>query len=194
MNVERPASCSARAFEDRYRRHPDPWNFAASTYERQRYRTVMEALPELAYARAFEPGCSVGELTAQLAEVCGHVVATDVAPSAVERARQRCAAFDNVDIQCIDLAAALPPGTFDLIVFSEIGYYFPKPMLERITGELARMLNVGGDFLAVHWLGESPDHVLHGDVVHAELFAHLPLRHVTGERHAGFRIDSWRRS
>jgi protein-L-isoaspartate O-methyltransferase len=153
----------------------------------------MEALPQLSYERAFEPGCSVGELTARLAGICTQVVATDVAPSAVARARARCTALRNVDVQCADVATSLPPGTFDLAVFSELGYYFPAPLLVQIVRSMAGRLRVGGDFVAVHWLGESADHVLHGDAVHGQLLANLPLRWLDGERHRGFRIDTWRR-
>jgi SAM-dependent methyltransferase len=193
VNVERPAGCSPAAFEHRYRENPDPWNFAASEYEQQRYRTVMEALPRPSYERAFEPGCSVGELTARLAERCAQVVATDVAPSAILRARARCADLRNVEVQCADVATSLPPGAFDLMVFSELGYYFPAPLLVQIARSMARQLRVGGDFVAVHWLGESADHVLHGDAVHGQLLANLPLRWLSGELHSGFRIDAWRR-
>jgi SAM-dependent methyltransferase len=194
MSGASPAACSPCAFERCYRQNPDPWNFAGSGYERRRYRAVMQALPHTRYARAFEPGCSVGELTARLAAVCGHVVATDVAPSAVARARRRCAALANVQIHCADLAAGLPRGSFDLIVLSEIGYYFSAPLLAQVARSMARALAPGGDFVAAHWLGESADHVLHGDAVHDRLSAVLPLRWLAGERHDGFRIDSWRRA
>jgi SAM-dependent methyltransferase len=194
MNIDRPAACSALAFEHRYRENPDPWNFAASQYEQTRYRTVMEALPRPAYERGFEPGCSVGELTAQLAEVCTHLVATDVAPSAVAGARRRCAHLKNVDVYCADVATDAPPGMFDLIVFSEIGYYFPAPLLVQIARSMARQLTHNGDFVAVHWLGDSADHVLHGDQVHGQLLANLPLRWLNGQRHPSFRIDTWRRT
>jgi len=191
---ERPRACLGSAFEARYRRDPDPWNFAASAYERLRYRTVLEALPRPHYARAFEPGCSVGELTALLAERCGQVIATDVAPSAVARARSRCRTLSNVDINCADVVTQIPPGPFDLIVFSELGYYFTRPLLGRVARALARALESGGDFIAVHWLGESRDHVLHADAVHDELSAALPLNWLRGEWHAGFRLDCWRRA
>ena len=194
MSVERPAVCSASAFEQRYRSHPDPWNFATSEYERGRYRAILNALPRSTYQRAFEPGCSVGELTAQLAAICGEVLATDIAPSAVARARQRCAARGNTHIECADLAAAVPAGPFDLIVFSEIGYYFAVPELVRIGRALAGHLSEGGDFVAVHWLGSSDDHPLHGNDVHAQLLANLPLHWRHGEQHAGFRVDVWRRT
>jgi SAM-dependent methyltransferase len=194
LDVERPSTCLGAAFEERYQSNPDPWNFAASAYERQRYRKVLEALPRARYARAFEPGCSVGELTARLAELCEWVIATDLAPTAVARARRRCRTLINVDIHCADIVTQIPPGPFDLIVFSELGYYFSRPLLGRVARALALTLESGGDFIAVHWLGESRDHVLHGDAVHAELMATLPLRWLRGERHAGFRIDCWRRA
>ena len=43
------------------------------------------------FRRAFEPGCSTGVLTAELAARCDEVVALDVAAPAVERARSRTA-------------------------------------------------------------------------------------------------------
>lgn len=193
MIVDRPAECSPLAFENRYLENPDPWNFTHSAYEQSRYQAVMNALPRPAYQSAFEPGCSVGELTARLGKVCGHVLATDVAPAAVAGARRRCADLSHVRIECADITTDVPPGQFDLIVFSEIGYYFSASTLVRIVGSIARQLRVGGDFVAVHWLGESPDHALHGDAVHAQLHAALPLLWRHGERHSGFRIDSWRR-
>ncbi len=192
MNSEKPASCSAAAFESLYRANPDPWNFSASAYERARYRTIVDSLPRPFYARAFEPGCSVGELTAQLAPRCGRVVACDLAPSAVERARRRCAQFDNVSIECADLATQHAAGPFDLVMFSEIGYYFSAAQLGDLARDLAARLARGGDFLAAHWLGTSPDHVLHGDIVHAELLSVLPLTWLGGTRYDGFRIDAWR--
>jgi trans-aconitate methyltransferase len=188
-----PPNVSAFAFEHRYRANPDPWNFAGSAYERGRYRATMDALPRPGYGMAYEPGCSVGELTAQLAEICERVVATDIAPSAVDSARRRCAALANVDIYCADAATHAPPGPFDLIVFSEIGYYFTAPRLRLLAASMAARLCPGGDLIAVHWRGYSRDHLLHGDVVHSELRSHLPLQWLSAERHPGFQIDAWRR-
>jgi cyclopropane fatty-acyl-phospholipid synthase-like methyltransferase len=183
----------AEDFERRYRRDPDPWNFAASPYERQRYLATLAALLRPRYRHAFEPGCSVGELTLQLAARCDRVCATDIAPTAVARARARCAHLGHVEVQCADITAGLPQGAFDLIVFSELGYYFETTDLARIAFALTGSLLADGELIAVHWLGASPDHVLHGDTVHDVLRAQLPLTWVRGERHPGFRIDTWHR-
>jgi trans-aconitate methyltransferase len=179
------------AFEARYRSTPDPWNFATSPYERLRYRETLEGLSRPRYRSAFEPGCSVGELTAQLALRCERVLATDIAPSAIDRARIRCMQSSNVFLACADLASEIPEGPFDLIIFSEIGYYFTRDHLAALARDLARTLDAGGEFVGVHWLGHSQDHVLHGDVVHQVLEASLGLERVKARRAPGYRIDTW---
>jgi SAM-dependent methyltransferase len=187
-------ACSARAFEDMYHQSRDPWNFSSSEYERGRYRATLDALLRQSYRRAFEPGCSIGELTAQLALRCDHVVATDVAPSAVALARERCRRLDNVGVYQADLADGPPNGPFDLIAMSEVGYYFEPRVLVEIAIATAAELEAGGEFVAVHWLGHSDDHELGGDEVHGLLADHLPLEWVKGQRHPGYRIDTWKRT
>jgi protein-L-isoaspartate O-methyltransferase len=191
LNTRPHPACSEAAFDARYRQSTDPWDFTTSAYERERYQTTIAALTRSSYRRAFEPACSVGELTARLAPLCGHLIATDFARTAVSRARQRCAAFSNVRVAHADLARGSPPGPFDLIVFSEVGYYFDRGTLIEIAAQLEGKLDSGGEFLAVHWLGHSADHVLHGDTVHEILAGCLTLEWIKGGRHEGFRIDTW---
>jgi SAM-dependent methyltransferase len=160
-------------------------------YERFRLQATMGALSRKTYAHAFEPGCAAGELTALLARTCDRVSATDISSGAVARARLRCAHWRNVDIRCADVRTHLPEDPLDLIVFSEIGYYFPAPELVRIARALASRMVRGGDFVAVHWLNPGVGHVLHADAVHCQLLANLPLRWLSGERYGGLRIDTW---
>ncbi len=184
---------SQAAFEEKYRRSSDPWQFAASPYEQRRYAATLRSLPRARYSRAFEPGCSVGVLTAALAERCESVLACDIAPTAVRLARERCAGFSNVRIEQADLAGSIAEGPFDLIVFSEIGYYFNAVSLHRIVCGLAERLDSGGEIVAVHWRGRSEDHVLHGDEVHAILKDVLDERctWLKSERYPEFRLDLW---
>ena len=186
-----PPPTSAAAFEALYRSSPDPWGFATSPYERHRYDTILESLQRAAYGTAFEPGCSIGALTARLATRCRHVIATDIAPTAIRRATERCRHLDNVSVRLADGLIELPEEPLDLIVFSEIGYYFDEATLRRYASLLAGRLDSGGELIAVHWLGHSPDHVLHGDAVHDALVETLQLSWISGARHDGFRIDSW---
>jgi SAM-dependent methyltransferase len=182
----------AEMFEALYRADPDPWRFASSTYEQGRYATLLQALQRDHYEYAFEPGCSIGEFTALLAPRCARLLATDVSATAVGAARQRCRALPQVEISHADLRVIDAPGArFDLIVLSEIGYYFAADQLVRIAIGLSNQLLPGGEFLAAHWLGHSTDHVLHGDEVHATLIECMPLAQRRAERHAQYRINSW---
>lgn len=196
MNVDtsRMSRQSQAFFEARYRASSDPWHFASSTYELNRYQATLEALSRANYRRGFEPGCSVGVLTAALARRIDHLIACDISATAVACARERCRSLTNVEIYQRDAEEGPPAARFDLIVFSELGYYFSADRLREMARQLADRLEPGGDFLAVHWLGNSADHVLHGDDVHGVLAQALPCKHVAGSRHAGFRIDSWRKA
>jgi len=188
-----PPPQSRAFFEARYRASADPWHFASSTYELDRYEATLAALRQPIYRRAYEPGCSVGVLTAALAGRCRQVLACDISAEAVSLARARCKDFAHVNIIQRDVADEPPEGTFDLIILSEVGYYFSASTLRRVALRLASRLEPAGEFVAVHWLGNSADHVLHGDEVHAVLRAALPCDWIGGSRHDGFRIDSWRR-
>jgi hypothetical protein len=55
---------------------------------------------------------------------------------------------------------------FNLIVFSEVGYYFDIESLSALAHRLADALCFNGELIAVHWRGHSGDHILHGDEVH----------------------------
>jgi hypothetical protein len=178
-------------FDAIYERNPDPWGFASSSYELGRYDCILRALPQSRYKRAFEPGCSIGVLTERLASICDDVEAMEISCVAVERARQRCSTQTNVHIVCASMPDQMPPGEFDLIVFSEIGYYFVESQLASLIDRLISQMALGGTFLAAHWLGSSPDHLLNGDQVHQVIsnIKGLSLEHT--ERHADFRLDRW---
>jgi cyclopropane fatty-acyl-phospholipid synthase-like methyltransferase len=183
---------STEFFERKYRQSDDPWKFASSEYELGRYRAILDALRGRRYERAFEPGCSIGVLTAEMAKVCGQVVAMDLSETAVERARERCRELPNVEIRVGSVAEAMPEGEFDLVVLSEIGYYFGEEELREWSLRLLGMLQHGGTLLGVHWLGTSEDHLRSGDDVHQTLRTvadELGLRLEEERRAEGFRLD-----
>jgi protein-L-isoaspartate O-methyltransferase len=182
-------STSAVFFDEKYLRNPDPWNFEKSEYEQGRYGVILSELGERLYARAFEPGCSVGVLTALLACRCKSLKAMDISPKAVELAQQRCRHLPHVDVICGSLRTEIPAGMFDLIVFSEIGYYFTEEELVGLAEALVKQLEKGGTLLAVHWLGSSKDHLLSGDCVHRILPSASGLRLVHQKQYEAFRID-----
>ena len=184
---------SVEDFERRYRTDPDPWRFATSPYEQRRYDVTVACLPQPRYRRAFEPGCAVGELSRRLAQRCDALVAWDAAPTVVKAAQKALAGAAHVEVAAGAVPGDWPVGTFDLVVLSEIGYYFELDELHRLATRATASLDPGGTLIATHWLGHSGDHVLHGDEVHATLAATPNLDHGGAFRDAGFRVDWWTR-
>ena len=175
-------------FEDRYKKKSDPWNFAQSEYEQGRFAKIAAAVNDRRYRRVFEPGCSIGTLTERLAAFCDLVEASDFSPTAVEHAQARCAHLPNVTITCAALKPTTKLGGYDLIIFSEIGYYFRPLQWRRAVSRFAASMDPGTTVLASHWLGHSEDHRQEGDEVHAVLEAEPLLAVDHQERHTGFRL------
>jgi SAM-dependent methyltransferase len=181
------------SFEELYRADQDPWSFATSSYEQRRYDITVACLPEARYRSAFEPGCAIGELTRRLAARCDSVTALDAAPTAVAVARERCRGLPNVEIEVGELPDDWPAGRFDLVMLSELGYYFELDALADLRDRAVGSLEAGGTLMAVHWRGASDVHVLSGDAVHHCLVEGHDLRHLVHHREDDFLLDVWAR-
>jgi predicted TPR repeat methyltransferase len=162
--TRRPASIPGAYFEDLYAGDADPWEFATSDYEREKYDATLSAIGG-GHRRALEVGCSIGVFTRRLAERCDRLVAVDVAEAALADARRRCADRSNIEFQRMQLPAEVPSGRFDLIILSEVGYYWSLADLDRFLVWLRQALTADGLFALVHWTGET-DYPLTGDAVH----------------------------
>lgn len=193
MNQDQPNTLPPKYFDEVYRANTDPWQFASSPYEREKYAATLTALPRPHYARGFEIGCSIGVLTAQLAPRCGHLLSIDVSETALAQARQRCADLPQVEIKQMHVPGEFPAGQFELILLSEVGYYWSPPDLARAADQLLAALPPGGQLLLVHWTPVVPDYPQTGDEVHGFFLQKTqpggPLRHLLGQRHDKYRLD-----
>ncbi len=183
--MQRHRSVPRRYFEELYSSKPDPWNFAASAYEQEKYAATLQAIGS-GFDRALEIGCAIGVFTRLLAERCKTILAVDVADAALRQAQARCADLSNVQFQNMELPTALPSGRFDLILLSEVGYYWTFSDLDRFTAWVEHALNADGACVLVHWTGKS------GDKVH-DRFAETvrTLRRRFSSRAPGYRLDVW---
>lgn len=179
-------------FEAKYRLEDDPWAFSTSPYELERYAAILRAVGTSPVRRAFEPGCSIGVLTALVAPLCDELIATDAASSAIERARRRCAAHGHVHFAAAPLPE-LPAGPFDLVLFNEIGYYFAADQLVDLVERIAGIVTVGGRIVASHWTGTSPDHQLAGSTVHEIVTADRHLRSDVQLTEESYVLGTWTR-
>jgi SAM-dependent methyltransferase len=187
-------SIGADHFEALYRRSEDPWGFATSAYESEKYRDTIAALGSERARNALEVGCSIGVLTRALASVCDRLVATELSPTVLDRARRRCADLTNIQFV---LARGLADGfdrPFDLIVLSEIVYYWGDPDIALVGAAIDRWLQPGGRVLLVHWLGETNYPKTADDAVTALHGQLRDLRIVRQARRGAYRLDLWRRA
>lgn len=165
-----PGSMTGRDFDAFYAiAGDDPWGFADRWYEQRKRAITLAALPRERFARAFEPGCSIGVLTEQLAARCDDLLATDVSESALSVARGRNQRFGHVRIELRSVPAQWPTGSFDLVVLSEVGYYCGPLDLDRLAHRAAASLTPDGVLVACHWRHRVDQHPLSGDQVHDRL-------------------------
>ncbi len=182
-------SLPPRYFERIYARHQDPWAFETSSYESEKYAATLAALPRNRYENAVEIGCSIGVLTSRLADRADHLLALDVSDRALERARERLTEEAHVDFACMQVPHQLPDDNFDLMVVSEVAYYWTQPDLEHAADELAARHLPGGHLALVHLTEFVPDYPQTGDAVHDYWTSRPEWRTVHHSRHARYRID-----
>jgi len=174
-----PARIEPGWFEELYKTDPDPWRFETSPYEQAKYAQTLTALgpDSRRFHRALEAGCSIGVFTELLAPRCDDLLAVDASPTAVAHARERLAGSDHVHVDHRVLPEDLPDGPFDLVVCSEILYYWSADPLRELLARLEALVSPGGSLLAVHWRPQTRTYPLLGDDVHRILSAQTHLLH-----------------
>ena len=191
--MRREHSIDSDYFEALYKDKGDPWAFETSPYEAAKYQETLAALPAPRFAHVLEVGCANGVLTAQLGPRCDALLAVDVSKTAVAAARERCGDQPNVRIELRRLPAEAPDETFDLVLLSEVVYYWDSADIVRMGDWLRGAVRSGGYVLLVHWIGET-DYPKSGDDAVAELHAAFGDRVtvVRSDRHEAYRLDLWR--
>ena len=191
--MRREHSIAPDYFEALYKDNGDPWDFETSAYEAAKYAETLAALPQPRFANALEVGCANGVLTTQLGSRCDALLSVDVSPTALASARARCADQPNVTIEQRRLPDDAPQGIFDLVMLSEVVYYWDSADIVRLARYLRGAVASRGYVMLVHWIGET-DYPKSGDEAVAELHAALDDRVavVRSDRHEAYRLDLWR--
>ncbi|CAN5282455.1 hypothetical protein BH11ACT5_BH11ACT5_09950 [soil metagenome] len=151
-------------FEAIHERRDDPWGFETRWYEHRKRDVTVAALPDERYRTGLEIGCSIGVLTERLADRVDDLRAVDVSAAAVARARERLG--ERVRVDQADVLESFPEGRYDLVVLSEVGYYFGREGLGRVLDDIDAALSDDGVLLACHWRHAVADYPLSGDEVH----------------------------
>lgn len=178
-------------FERLYAASDDPWDFETSWYERRKYALTVASLPEPRYRRAFEPGCSIGVLTGLLAPRCDRLLSVDLLAGPVARAAERLSGCGGVTVEQRRVPEQWPSGPFDLIVVSELAYYFEAAELVGLVDAAIGSAAPGATMVAVHWRGGT-DYPLSGDQAHEIIGAAADLRSLVRHLEDDFVLDVWR--
>ena len=141
-------------------REGDHWKLDAPL-DRTSHARQLELLAGRRYATALELGCGAGEFTRRLAELADRLIAYDVAPSAIERARTAMPA--NVELRVGDAIDVDPVelGPLDLVVMSEtvycLGWVYPLFRIGWLLERTHEALVPGGRFLMANTYGRERD-------------------------------------
>jgi SAM-dependent methyltransferase len=166
---------SAEDWEDHYARADDPYEYEKSPREHARYRFLLGVLADRPLGRTLELGCSVGVLTATLAERSTSLVATDISETAIATTgeRLRGAGRDGVELRTAALPGDLPEGPFDTILASDVLCYLVPEEVKLAAGRMAAALAPGGRLLVSDTRGYFPTHAVSADHA-ARLVARTP--------------------
>jgi len=185
-----PQGTKTQEYFDRlYAGNGDPWRLSTRWYEARKRAITVASLPRSHYETALEIGCSVGELTALLAERAGSLLALDISAAAVEAATRRTAEFANTRIERRDATTDFPASDFDLIVLSEVGYYWDIHTLREMIDRARAHLATDGMILACHWRHPVADYPLRGDTVHETLRATSGLERIVTHEEEDFILE-----
>jgi SAM-dependent methyltransferase len=169
----------------------DPFGYRTRWYEARKRQVLLATLPHAHFERAWEIGCSNGELTAALSPRCGHLLATDQSANAVRQARARNAGNPVVQVQQARHPLQWPAGRFDLIVLGEVGYYLAPETLEAVARRIAGSLVPHGVVVACHWLHPFKGAQQDGAQVHRVLERLLPLPRIYRYQDPDFMLEGW---
>ncbi|MFH1488602.1 MAG: class I SAM-dependent methyltransferase [Pseudomonadota bacterium] len=131
--------------------------WAAAEYgpdEMDKLARLFEHTGSLRGFKILEPGCGTGRLTAILSDRVGKdgsVVALDISPKMVDKAKAGTAARDNVEIHLSPMEAfPLERDTYDLILCHQVFPHFEDK--DKVLTSLLRSLKPEGRLIVIHFI------------------------------------------
>jgi SAM-dependent methyltransferase len=179
-------------FEELWQRG-DPWDLETSEFEQRRCARLLEILSARRYAKALEIGCAAGVFTRLLAQVADRLVALDVSPTAIERAKATWTGPVSAEFQVANIIEydARREGPWELVVMSDTVYYlgwlYPFFDIAWLAMELFAATSVGGQLLLANCYGGVDDYLMRPALIHTyrDLFLNVGYRIRTEETFRG---------
>jgi len=155
-----------RNFCDQLWQKGDPWNFEHSAYEKARCERLIRIIEDRRYERVFEIACGAGYFTRLLAPLARHVLAVDVAPTAIERARGLAGDLSHVNFRVANVMDYewQAEDSWDLVIFNDaicyLGWLYPFFDVAWLAGQLFAATRSGGRLLMANTMHEGNDKLL----------------------------------
>jgi SAM-dependent methyltransferase len=149
----------ARTFFENVWQRGDPWEFENSSFEQAKYARHLALLAGRRYPRALELGCGAGAFTRLLATHADHVVALDVSPTAIARARTTGTDPAIVDFRVTNVMEydVCSEGPWDLVVISDticyLGWLYSFFQVGWLASQIFTATRDGGYLLLSNTLG-----------------------------------------
>jgi SAM-dependent methyltransferase len=193
VSAREGAGQRARDFFEGLWQLPDPWDFEGSAYERERMARLFAMIQGRRYGRILELGCGSGHFTGLLAPIADRIVALDIAPAAIERARARGLDRTAVDFRVANIMEYKPAsdGPWDLVVMTEticyLGWLYSFFEVAWLAAEIFAATRPGGRLLLANTLGEGNEALLQPWVIRTyhDLFGNVGYRREAEELSRG---------
>jgi SAM-dependent methyltransferase len=166
MTERQEVDAQAREFFQELWMRGDHWDFESSEYEKTRLAHLFKMLDGRRYPRVLEIGCGSGHFTRLLARIADQIVALDIAPAAIERARSLAIGPAAIDFRVANIMEYKPgaDGPWDLVVMTEticyLGWLYPFFDVAWLAAEIFTATRAGGWLLLANTLGEVNDMLL----------------------------------
>jgi SAM-dependent methyltransferase len=175
----------------------DVWEFDTSEFERARWARLIEVLDGARYPRGLELGCGAGHFTRLLTRLVDNIVAFDIAPSAIARARAAEANSTTIDYRVGNVMDCgwRAEGPWDLVVMNEticyLGWLYPFFNVAWFASEIHAATRPGGRFLMANSMDEQYDKLLLPHIIrtYRDLFLNVGFRLAREEILTGTKHD-----
>ena len=112
-----------------------------------RHRTIMKRLRGLglsSHSNVLEIGCGIGTLTGLLASRAGKVLAVDISPESIVRAKQRLGKYSNLSLLVSDMSDFSTTEKFDFVVLPDVLEHIPVEQHASLFKTIATVLKDDG--------------------------------------------------
>ena len=185
----------ARHFFDTLWRRGDPWELETTEFEQRRYEQQLRLVADRDYALALEIGCGAGAFTQLLPKLAERIVALDVAPSAITRAREKTMSSAAIDFRVANVMEYDPvrEGPWDLVILSETIYYlgwlYSFFDVAWLASQLFAATRLGGRLLLANTEGCMDDYLVRPWLIrtYRDLFVNVGYELMTEEIYRGIK-------